>query len=182
MRKAVFLVVCAMLLLGSAAMAQVFPTLAYEGFDANTWTYTYRIDCAADSTFPFGQLIVQAEVPNFGLYFPWTLGADTLPATGWTRSTQVRQWLPVRKDNAIWRANTTDDVIPSGTVWTGRFTLIVPNSAPTGGLVVTMDGGPVSTNVNTSYVPGPAPIPEPSSLLALGGLVGGLIPLIRRRK
>lgn len=174
---------------GSVASAtSIYPEVTYEGFDPATFTYTYRIDCTVDSTFPFGQLIVQAKVPNFGVYFPWALGADGGSLTPlyntalWAKSTQVRLWVPTRMDNAIWRAPTTDDVVPSNTVWSGRFTLVVPNSAPTGGLVVTMDGGPISTAIHEREVPGPAMIPEPSSLLALGGLVGGLLPLVRRRK
>lgn len=184
MRRLVLLCVCALAVCAAGVQAAdpVFPDVTYIGFDANTFTYTYQIDCPADSTYPFGQLTVQAEVPNFGIYFPWALAADTFPSTLWNKGTTVREWIPTRKDNAYWRAATTADVVPSATAWSGRFTLVVPNSSPTGGLVVTMDGGPVSTQVVERTVPGPALIPEPGSLLALGGLLGGLLPMIRRRK
>jgi len=170
-----------LLLCSAAALADVYPTVTYEGFNGVTYEYTYRIDCPSTSTYPFGQLIVQAEVPNFGIYAVWGLSADTPPSTLWNTYTQVRVWVPDRKDNAVWRAATIDDVVQSETAWTGRFYLTVPNSTPTGGLIVTMDGGPASSNGTQASVPGPAPIPEPGSLLALGALAGGLIPLIRRR-
>lgn len=170
-----------LLLCSAAALADVFPSVTYVGFNTVTYEYTYRIDCLSTSTYPFGQLEVFAEVPNFGIYAVWQLSMDTPPSTLWATSTAMWQLFPERKDKAMWAANTSDDVVPAETLWSGQFYLIVPNSTPTGGIVVTLDGGPGATNPSSTTVPGPAPIPEPSSLLALGAMAGALMPLIRRR-
>ena len=179
------LVLMALVLCGSAS-AQVFPTLEFVSFDQPSFTYTYRITCPANSTFPFGRLAILAEVPNAGMYFPWGHGADTDPASRWTFYVQDRDydevtWEPLTS-NAIWKATVLEDVIPANMAWTGQFMLTVPNSRKVDGVGITMDGGDWSENATTVYVPGPALIPEPSSILALGGLAAGLLPLIRRRR
>jgi hypothetical protein len=162
-------------------LADVYPTLTYGGFDVDTFTYTYNVTCPSDMTWAFGQLVVQAEVPEAGIYAGWGLGASPEPASNWFGYSEYRD---ESGDNAIWLALEQADVIEPGTAWSGTFTLTVPNSEPKeDGLAVTMDGGPGSSHSTTVYVPGPGGvIPEPSSLLALGALAGGLIPLVRRRR
>lgn len=174
-----------LLALGTSAFAAVYPSVAFVGFDQATWTYTYRVTCPANSTYPFGRFVVMAEVPQAPPYFPWGHGADTAPTTRWLFNTADREWdddFNPTKSNAIWQKAVLEDMIPAGTAWTGLFTLIVPNSYKVDGIVVTMDGGPGTQNPTPQTVPGPALIPEPSSLLALGGLIGGLLPLMRRRR
>lgn len=178
------ILVLALLALSTSAFAQVWPELTFVSFDQATYTYTYRVTCPADSSYPFGRLTILAEVPNGGAYFPWGHGADTDPATRWAFNTQDREWdddFNPTKSNAIWKA-ALGDAVPSGTAWTGQFMLIVPNSRLTEGVGVTMDSGSGQSPMRTVFVPGPALIPEPSSLLALGGLAAGLLPLIRRRR
>lgn len=183
----VFLVLM-LLALSASAYATVFPELQFVSFDQASFTYTYRVTCPADSTYPFGRLTILAEVPQGGVYFPWGHGADTAPTTLWDFYTVDREWdddWNVTKSNAVWSFKEgTSDFVQASTAWTGLFTLIVPNSSKTEGVGFTMDGGPWSQSPGrTVFVPGPgALVPEPSSLLALGGLVGGLLPLIRRRK
>ena len=183
----IFLVLV-LLALSTSAFATVYPDLQFVGFDQGTFTYTYRVTCPANSTYPFGRLTILAEVPQAGIYFPWGHGADTAPTTLWDFYTVDREWdddwNPI-KSNAVWSFKEgTSDYVPANTAWTGQFMLIVPNSSLTEGVGFTMDGGPWSQSPpRTVTVPGPgALIPEPSSLLALGGLVGGLLPLIRRRR
>lgn len=181
------LLVMLVLALGTSAFAAdpVFPDLQFVNFDQASYTYTYRVTCPADSTFPFGRLAILAEVPNAGIYFPWGHGADTNPTNRWVFYTQDRDfdsnWEPITS-NAVWKAAVLEDVIPANTAWTGQFTLTVPFSRLVQGVGITMDGGDWSMQSHTVYVPGPALVPEPGSLLALGGLVGGMLPLIRRRR
>ncbi len=179
------LTIALLALCSGATFAAVFPTLEFVSFDQATFTYTYRVTCPENSTYPFGRLTILAEVPNGGSYFPWGHGADTDPATRWQFLTSDREWdddFNPTKSNAIWKAD-LEDVVPAMTAWTGQFMLTVPNSRLVDGVGITMDGGPWSQSpAQTVYVPGPALIPEPGSLLALGGLVGGLLPFIRRRK
>ena len=156
----------------------VHPTLDYLGFDAGTFTYTYQVSTPADMTYDFGQLIVLANVPDESIYAPWQLAAEKAPTTDWFMYSLERE---LGKYNAYWVADSGQSVLP-GTVWTGKFFLTVPNSQETPGTAVTMDGGPGSSHPTTVYVPGPALIPEPSSVLSLGALAVGLISLIRRKR
>lgn len=185
----VFLVLVLLALSAAAANAVVyFPDLQFVNFDPGTFTYTYRVTCPENSTYPFGRLTILAEVPQGGIYFPWGHGADTAPTTAWRFYTVDREWdddWNPTKSNAVWSYQQGEsDFIPAETYWTGLFTLVVPNSSLTEGVGFTMDGGPWSESPPAIVnVPGPgAYIPEPSSLLALGGLVGGLLPLMRRRR
>lgn len=184
-------IILALILLALGATAAnavaVYPDLQFVNFDQATFTYTYRVTCPADSTYPFGRLTILAEVPQGGQYYPWGHGADTSPATLWDFYTVDREWdddWNPSKTNAVWASKGSSDFVPAATAWTGLFTLIVPNSSLTEGVGFTMDGGPWSESPpRTVNVPGPgAPVPEPSSLLVLGGLVGGLLPLMRRRR
>ncbi|MDH7480737.1 MAG: PEP-CTERM sorting domain-containing protein [Armatimonadota bacterium] len=167
---------------GAWAQEFVPPSCEFVSFDPQTYEYVYKVTCYENQTIPFGQLIVRAEVPNTGIYKPWVgSGPVNHPEVSWRFWIQTRQWVP-RKDNAIWTANSLEDVIPDHTAWVGYFHLIVPNSYLTEGIAVTMDGMAPGTEW-TVYVPGPAMlIPEPSSILALFGLTGGLLPILRRRK
>lgn len=180
------ILVLVLLALSASAFAAVYPELEFVSFDQATFTYTYRVTCTTENTYPFGRLTIFAEVPQGGIYFPWGHGADTDPTTRWSFYTQDREWddeFNPTKSNAVWQKAVLQDMVPAGTAWTGQFMLIVPNSYKVNGIGITMDGGPDSQSpARTVYVPGPALIPEPSSLLALGGLVGGLLPLLRRRR
>jgi len=165
----------------------VYPSCEFVSFDQNTYTYVYKVTCYDNQTYPFGRLIVKANVANITPYKPWS--APSAPyncspgpeVRNWSFSVSTWQWMPVRKDKAIWTGS-GEQVVPDHYAWVGYFALIVPNSYPSGGIAVTMDGGEGTQYQHTVEVPGPAPIPEPTSLVALGGGLIGLLPMVRRRR
>lgn len=156
------ILVLALLALSASAFAAVYPVLQFVSFDQATFTYTYRVTCPANSTYPFGRLTIMAEVPQAGIYYPWGHNADTAPTTSWDFYTVDRAWDPgwnPIKSNAVW-AGDLWDMVPANTAWSGQFILTVPNSFIVEAIGIHMDGGPWSESPGvTVYVPGPGPIP-----------------------
>lgn len=171
------LVFVTLVLLSGMAVADVFPTVSLDSFDADTFEYVYEVYCPADMTYAFGQLWVKGELES-AAPFEWTFGvASPFPVDTW--DTELSNWAP-GKTAAKW-ITTGDDVAP-GSEWTGYFRITVPNSTPQMGEAITANGDLESWVEHPVDVMAPAVIPEPGSLLSLGLLAGGLIPFLRRRR
>jgi len=165
---------------GSAG-AQVFPSVSFD-FDAVTFTYTYTVSIPGNSTYPFGYFQVDTHLAwaaNWSTSGPWVPNAGTGVDQNWSSGYATWQVSP-QHDFAFWRASTGQQ-IPAGTAWLGDFVLIVPDSLPTDGWVLTKDGVGASENHLQRLVPGP--VPEPSAFAALGAGLAGLAGFgIRRRR
>lgn len=156
------------------ATADVFPTvsLTWDGVS----TYTYHVSVPANNSYPFGQLLIFTKATSWnGVEETWTQsgawvgGVDQAWLSGFSEGDDG--------DTAEWRATGDQEAISS---WEGDFILIAPNTSPVPGQGMTKDGGLDSVNYFDINVPGP--VPEPSSMLALGSLIGLMVPVIRRRK
>ena len=161
---------------GVALAAEVLPTASLWSFDADTFTYVYRVICPENMTQPFGYFQVDAQVPELEPYVDegtggWILSGPFVDDEDQEWANGVFPWtFDPEKDSAYWRADRTQE-IPAFTAWQGDFVLVVPNTQPGRGMILTKNGVPGSTQEFEDLVP--CPIPEPSSLLALGaGLVG----------
>ena len=170
----VFVVVA---MVSSTAAADVWPTVSLDGFNTDTFEYTYKIVCPADMTYDFGQFWVFGQMAN-AEPFPWEFGAATpFPADTWAKDFDV--W---GDDYGVAKWITNGDVVTPGTEWTGYFRITVPNSEPKSGLAYTANGDPESWKDHTVDVMAPALIPEPGTLMSFGLLAGGLIPFLKRRR
>ena len=172
------LLVIAVAVLCTSAVAQdVYPSVSYLDFDPVTFEYTYQVVCPSNSTYDFGQLWIKGEMKSEAP-FEWTFGtAGPSPVDAWL--TSIEEWAP-GKDAAKWISDL--NAVPANTAWTGTFNITVPNSEPRLGYAVTANGDPEAYREHEVEVMAPAVIPEPSAILSLGLLAGGLIPLVRRRK
>jgi hypothetical protein len=168
-------VLCLLLGAGAATAQNVFPTVSLS-WDGSS-TYTYHVSVPANNSFPFGQLLLFTKATS------WNGSEET-----WTQSGAVvggvdQGWLTGFSegddgDTAEWRATGEQEAIVS---WEGDFILIAPNTVPVPGQGMTKDGGVDSVNYFNIDVPGVV-IPEPSSMLAFGSLVGLSVPLVLRRR
>jgi len=166
----------------SFAYAPVFPSASLTSFEAETFTYTYTVTIPGNSTFPFGLFRVYAEVPDAPVTSPWVLtgpfvnGADQ----GWTRTVSRWDFEGAGKDYANWQASVAQE-IPAQTAWTGQFLLVVPNSSPVEGWLLTSDG-PGSTQYVWDLVPGEAPVPEPASAMCILSGVASILGAVALRR
>ena len=153
------------------------------GLDADP-TYVYHVQTTADTEENFLRLYVYAAVwaeeEIGGEWIPlWTQLGPVVDGIdqGWDASYSIEN--EYGGDTAEWRA-TTGLEVEAHTVWAGDFILVAPNSAPVLGLIQV--GGPADGMYDYALdVPGAAPLPEPSSLLALGSLTAMAGSMIRRR-
>ena len=171
---------------GAAFASLVFPTVTLVTYDPIEFVYVYRIECPTSMSYPFGYFQVDAQVPDDGEFSPWQVSGPFIPdyISGtnlkWASGISTWQYDPDYRDFAYWRASRKQEVMP-GTAWTGDFVLIVPNTAPGPGFVLTKDGVEGSTNRFEYLVPCPM-VPEPSGVLGLAtGLMLGFGSLLRRR-
>jgi hypothetical protein len=163
------LVVTALLIFAAVPQvshAAVYPSVTFS-FDDPTDTYTYTIQTSANDTYPFGFFQVDMEVP-----FSYVATVEGPWANG-----DNQNWATFHGNRApgfdyvSWQAAAGEQVT-QGTVWTGLFKLIVPNTTPIPGNVYTKDGGDAFYE---HHVMVPA-VPEPGSLSVLlvgfSGIVG----------
>jgi len=170
---------CAVVIaLSSAAYCvDVYPTVSFA-FNPATYEYAWTVNYTSDVNVNFTTLLVYASVPALC----WTSVSGA-----WSGSPQANEnWTftyPPNGDGTYslrWYGLSAYQRKPSGGPWTGVFKITIPNSEPIVGNVRTYSSA-VQYLTQSSYVP--RIVPEPSSLAALGGLAGGLVPfLFRRRK
>lgn len=162
----------AALVVGSAASAAVYPLVTLDSFNAGTFTYMYKVDIPANSSYAFGYFQVDAQTTA-----SWTLAGPIV-------SNVDQNWAsgPFNRapglDSLAWRAFGPQEV-PANTAWLGYFKIVAPNTAPVSGFVLTHDG--ISGSANTTSVDVPGVVPEPSGLLALATGMIGLLGLSRKR-
>jgi len=178
--RATYLLCALMLcLIAGSAMAQepVFPDVSMS-FNPATSTYTYTVQLLQGNSYPFGQLLLFTHATSWnGSEETWTLGGAIVGGVD-------QNWLSQFSegdygDTVEWRADGGQEALSEG--WSGSFTIIAPDTWPTPGQGMTKDGGLESYHYFDTMVPGPV-VPEPSSLLALSGLIGLAVPTIRRRR
>ncbi|MCC6484706.1 MAG: PEP-CTERM sorting domain-containing protein [Armatimonadetes bacterium] len=166
----------------SVARADVFPTVAFS-FDVNTFTYTYTVTQPTNATWKFGYLQIDTGVKNQAPTGPWQISGPFVNSVElpWLKGSKS---LTPTAAFAYWQAPTPNDEIDNNLPdpWVGVFKLVVPNSQPVSGYSLTMDGADDSHNITVIDVPGPAVVPEPSSLIALGSAVCSGLMVIRRKK
>jgi hypothetical protein len=181
------------LTMASVAMADIYiyPTVAFE-FVPDDCIYRYTVTVTASDSFPLGYLELDTFVKNGGLT-PFTMEGPVADAIDLDWSTMTPEWQdpgpPIGPcDSAIWYVDKSRNQVeinpqaPGFTTWVGVYTLIVPNTEPRDGMGLTMDGLEESAQSFTIIVPGPAPIPEPSGMIALGGSMIGLGGILLRRR
>ncbi len=164
-----------LLLCAGVASAAVFPSVTMD-FDPQTFTYTYHVLVPADNTYPFGQLFIYTAAKwteDWQISGPWVGGVDQ----GWLAD--FPEGGP-EGDTAQWTADAEQQVTIYP--WAGDFIIVCPGTVPVPGLGMTKNGVSDSVNYFEINVPGPiGAIPEPSSLIAFGGLISLAAPIIRRR-
>ncbi len=140
--------------------------------------YTYHVSVPADNSYPFGQLLLFTQATSWnGFQETWTASGAVVNGVDQGWATQFN-WGDLG-DTVEWRANSGQEAISS---WEGDFILDAPGTIPVLGSGWTKDGVANSVHEFAIDVPGyMVPIPEPSSLLALGSLVGLMVPALRRR-
>jgi len=170
---------------GTAFASLVFPTVTLVTYDPIEFTYVYRIECPANMSYPFGYFQVDAQVPEDGEFAPWQVSGPFVPDTegtnvNWASGISVWQYDPDERDFAYWRASKKQEIMP-GTAWSGDFVLVVPNTGPGPGFVLTKDGVLGSTNRLEYLVPSPM-VPEPANIVGLAtGLMLAFGSMLRRR-
>ena len=170
------LVVALAVICTGAVAEEFFPSVSLQSFNPTTFEYVYRVDTPSNLTYDFGQLWVKGEMKSEAP-FEWTFGAaGPSPVDAWI--TSIEPWA-TGKDAAKWISDLNP--VSANTAWSGTFSITVPNSQPGAGYAVTANGDPEAYKEHEVEVMAPAVIPEPSAILSLGLLAGGLIPLVRRR-
>lgn len=171
----------------TAAFA-TFPTVEYMGFEQASWTYTYKVtqwltcenafdDFEIDMYLPVGTAYTASGpfvgTPS-GTSLNWAIHDGYVVNSGFMGV----EWMG-NEETVVWPGNALEEP------WVGYFKLQVPNSAPiTGPLgdAVTRWVGTIESEHSTMGITVPGPVPEPSSLIALGGLCAGLLPMVVRRR
>lgn len=167
---------CLILGAGTAMAQDVFPAVSMS-YNAAASSYTYHVSVAANNSFPFGQLLIFTKATSWnGSEETWSLSGAIVEGIdqGWLCGFSEGD----DGDTVEWRASGGQEAISS---WEGDFVVIAPNTAPVAGLGMTKDGGVDSVNYFDIPVPGLV-VPEPSSMLALGSLIGLAVPVILRRR
>ncbi len=160
------------LAIGAAFAQDIFPEVTMS-FEAATSTYTYHVVVPENNTYPFGQLIVYCEVfwqPEWLISGPFVGGVDQ----GWNADFGYGDI----GDPAEWRALGEQQVVTGP--WEGDFVIVIPDTAPVPGTGMTKNG--VEDSINYFDIGVPGVVPEPSSLIALGSLLGFCGTVIRRRR
>jgi hypothetical protein len=172
LRSAILLI--SLSLVCSYAYCAVFPSVSFS-FDSASYEYSWTVSCPEGSSYPFGQFTVDAMVPAVwtGKSGPW-VGESNL---GWDFVTSAPR--PDGNVSFWWRATTEQEVL-AGAAWSGVFKLVAPGTTPVLGTVQTKDGAILSRHNVSTYVPGA--VPEPSGMAALGTLVAGFVPFLRKRR
>lgn len=162
----------------SAQAQAVYPSVTLS-YDAKSWTYTYHVAYPQNATDPFGEL-------NLYTYaWSWNGVVDLWTPSGPVVGGVDQAWMCELSDGDFgttvkWRAFGAQEVTAGP--WEADFVLVAPNTAPVAGEGMTKDGVVGSTHTFSIDVPGPAPVPEPSALAALGSMLGAAGLLIRRRQ
>lgn len=171
LRTAGFLVFSFVLILAvvQCASADVFPTVTFS-FDQNTFTYTYTVTNPANSTYPFGYFQVD-------MLQPYTAVTSKSSSDGWDSG--YRRWSVDQLYHFAWWSAPPDGEVPAQTAWTGEFTLVVPNTRPVPGLVLTKDGVGGEQLLQLQV---PGPVPEPSGIAVLGIALTSLWKLRPRKR
>jgi hypothetical protein len=172
---------CAILFLlivsAGTLLADAFPSVTLLHTPGSS-LYTYHVVVPADSPYSFGWLVLYTKATS------WNGSEETWSATGPQVSGLDMGWVSQfnwgdEGDTVEWRAYESKEVT-SGP-WEGDFILDAPGTVPVPGMAWTKDDVQDSLQEITIDVPGLPSVPEPSSLLALGGMIGLAIPALRRR-
>ncbi|MCC6484705.1 MAG: hypothetical protein IT209_07665 [Armatimonadetes bacterium] len=158
----------------SVASAQNYPTVTLSSYNPVTFEYRYLVTQTSDATYPFGKFVIDTQAQT-----SWSLSGPfvNLVDQDWFASYYART---ASADSVYWLATSDDQEVPDHQAWQGEFVLVAPNTSPVPGSVLTKDGVVGSNHVSQVDVPGPV-VPEPASLLALGGAMLGL-PFMRPRR
>ncbi len=173
------LALVAVCLLGCSAAYAQNPTVQLLSFDPATSTYVYQVTQgldAVDSLTEFTVLALTSASDPYTMTSPSTggfIGGWMTGRTSWInpdtgRSGIAYQWYNgyVKKGSGL------------AEPWVGEFAITIPGTQPVPGLVNTMGGSQVIVSHAVS-VPGPI-VPEPGSIVALGGMLLGMGPLALR--
>ena len=169
------LLLMAVCLIGCASAYASDPSVTLLSFDPSTFTYVYRVVqglTAADTLTDFKvDAFTQASDP-------YTM---TAPADGSHFHTARTTWSdPVTGGSGIeyqWYGGFVKPGRALTVPWVGDFTLQIQNTMPVPGFAYTYGGQHV---VLRHAVNVPGPVPEPSSILALGAMLAGICPAVLR--
>jgi len=165
-----------LILLASAAYCvDIYPTVDFS-FNSSTCEYSWTVNYTSATNVYFTALQVFSSLPSDS----WTKESGA-----WSGSpAQDEGWIftsPGNGDGTValkWQGDATQQRKPINGAWTGVFKVVVPNSQPVAGTLWTY-ASTLKHLTQSTYVP--QVVPEPSSALALGSLMG-LIPIWLRKR
>jgi len=186
---------------GTFALANATtPDIQFVGYNESTFEYTYKVTVHPTDQWDFSWLqantyVVNGDIIQFSYVGPVYQTSGPAGGIGYddSWSHQVQKWYgedPTNPgeykwyDAAVWYAGPGDTTIKPAQLtsdWTGTFVLTATNTTYREGWMMTMEGRVGSDTWFNIAVPGPAPIPEPASLLSLGSLFAGFGIFLKRR-
>jgi len=173
--RIIWLCVALMALVSTAYCADIFPTVDFA-FNPATFEYAWTVNYTTDVNVYFTTFQVYSKLPAASwtsVSGAWSGSPSTDEAWTFTPMTNADGTNALR-----WTGGSAHQRIPGTGAWTGTFKVTVPNSEPIAGNVRTFASA-IKYQIQASSVPNV--VPEPSSFLALGSLVG-LIPLVLKKR
>jgi len=165
------------MVIGSSALATPSVTMT---FDPSTYMYTYRVTLLAGSGDDVNQFTIDAIADLSTAYTMANVANIEGTSSGWY--TRRPTWYD--SNNHPWTAYQwwNGNANRGGLGWIGEFKLIIANSHPVDGHVVTKPLTSGATNYS-QQVPMANSLPEPGTLMGISAMLLGMAPiLIKIRK